>query len=230
MAKINQDTLKLVKRFEGFRATAYHCPAGVLTIGYGYTNQAGYGPGVKIGDAWSEIKAEAMLKEGLNRFADEVRPLLTRTPTDTQFGAMVSLAYNIGIGAFRTSTCLRRFNAGDLDGAAEALTWFNKAGGKVLRGLVRRRDAEAALFLNEIPDVTSGPAPKPDRARQNPAQSTTLQASATQVAAAAGTGATALAALDGIAQIAALTLAGVIALAALWIMRERLRKWAAGDR
>ena len=74
----------------------------MLTIGYGYTNQAGYGPGVKIGDAWSEAKAEAMLKEGLNRFADEVRPLLTRTPTDTQFGAMVSLAYNIGIGAFRT--------------------------------------------------------------------------------------------------------------------------------
>lgn len=78
--------------------------------------------------------------------------------------------------------------------------------------------------------IRRAPSPGTSPARTSPVQSTTLQASATQVAAAAGTGATALAALDGTAQIAALTLAGIIALAALWIMRERLRKWAAGDR
>ncbi len=150
MVNINQDTRDLIKRFEGLRLTAYHCSAGVVTIGYGYTNRAGFGPGVKLGDVWSEAQADAMLAAGLSRCADQVLALLTRAPTDNQFGAMVSLAYNIGISAFRKSTCLKRFNAGDIEGAAEALTWFNQADGKVLQGLVRRREAESDLFLNGI--------------------------------------------------------------------------------
>ena len=88
-----------------------------------------------------------MLRQGLERFAAQIRPLFKRAPTENQFGAMVSHAYNIGVGAFSRSTCLRRFNDGDAEGAAEALTWFNKAGGRVLRGLTRRRDAERELFL-----------------------------------------------------------------------------------
>lgn len=145
--KITQEAVDLVKRFEGLRLEAYHDPVGVLTIGYGYTNSAGFGPGVEIGDRWSERMAEEMLREGLKRFGNEIRPLFKRIPNDNQFGAMVSLAYNIGTSAFANSTCLRRFNTGDTAGAADALTWFNKAGGKVLRGLVRRREAEKALFL-----------------------------------------------------------------------------------
>ena len=227
--KINQATTDLVKRFEGLELQAYCDPVGVLTVGYGYTNQAGFGPGVSPGDRWSEPQAEAMLRQGLERFAAQIRPLFKRAPTENQFGAMVSLAYNIGVGAFSRSTCLRRFNDGDAEGAAEALTWFNKAGGRVLRGLTRRRDAERELFLISD-DARAEPTPKADAERVSPARSTTVRASATQVAAAAGTGATAIAAFDGTAQIVALACAGIIGIAALWIMRERLRKWTAGDR
>ncbi|MCA0945847.1 lysozyme [Salipiger pacificus] len=145
--KINQATVDLVKEFEGLRLNAYRDPVSVVSIGYGYTNAAGFGPGVKMGDTWTEPMAEAMLAEGLDRFGQQIAPLFTRAPNYNQFGAFVSLAYNIGVGAFSTSTALKRFNAGDDAGAAEALTWFNKAGGVVLNGLVRRRDAERALFL-----------------------------------------------------------------------------------
>ncbi len=229
MAHINQDTLDLVKRFEGLRLTAYRCPAGVVTIGYGYTNRAGFGPGVKMGDVWSEAQADEMLDAGLSRCADQVLALLTRAPTDNQFGAMVSLAYNIGLGAFSKSTCLKRFNAGDIEGAAEALTWFNKAGGKVLRGLVRRREAEADLFLKDS-SVVGAPLPVPDKERTSPLQSTTLQASVACVAAGAAKGVTAVSALDGTAQIIIAGLACIVVLGALWICRERLKRWAAGDR
>lgn len=145
--KINKAAVNLVKEFEGLKLEAYYDPVGVVTIGYGYTNLAGFGPGVKIGDRWSEQMAEEMLAKGLEKFAAEIRPLFKRIPNENQFGAMVSLAYNIGTGAFARSTCLKRFNTGDVAGAAEALTWFNKAGGNVMRGLVRRREAEKTLFL-----------------------------------------------------------------------------------
>lgn len=145
--KINQATVDLVKEFEGKRLSAYRDPVGIVTIGYGYTNAAGFGPGVSMGDTWTEEQAEEMLAEGLERFGAQIEPLFTRAPNENQFGAFTSLSYNIGIGAFSTSTALKRFNAGDEAGAAEALTWFDKAGGKVLKGLVRRREAEKALFL-----------------------------------------------------------------------------------
>ncbi len=156
--KINQAALDLVKKFEGKRLSAYRDPVGIVTIGYGYTNAAGFGPGVQMGDTWSEAMAEAMLVEGLERFGAQIEPLFTRQPNENQFGAFVSLAYNIGVGAFSTSTALKRFNAGDDAGAAEALTWFNKAGGVALRGLVRRREAEKALFLTP---AASSPAKAP---------------------------------------------------------------------
>lgn len=145
--KINAATVDLVKEFEGLRLEAYRDPVGIPTIGYGYTSDAGFGPGVKMGDVWTEEQAEEMLSEGLDRFAAKIRPLFTRIPNENQFGAMLSLSYNIGAGAFARSTCLKRFNAGDVAGAAEALTWWNKAGGRKLAGLVRRREAEKALFL-----------------------------------------------------------------------------------
>lgn len=159
--KINKATVDLVKKFEGLKLKAYICPAGIVTIGYGYTNRAGFGPGVRMGDVWTEEMADEMLHEGLERFSRQMIPMFKRQPTENQFGAFVSLAYNIGIGAFSKSTALRRFNAGDIEGAAEALTWFNKAGGKVLRGLVRRREAEKALFL--LGDVSPAAQPTPKR-------------------------------------------------------------------
>ncbi|MAK86523.1 MAG: muraminidase [Pseudomonas sp.] len=161
MTRINQATVDLVKEFEGLELTAYRDPVGVLTIGYGYTNQAGYCPGVKPGERWTQAQAEQMLAEGLERFGAQIRPMFTREPNENQFGAFVSLAYNIGVTAFRNSTALRRFNAGDTAGAAEALTWFNKAGGAKLRGLVRRREAERALFLAPPPVRQADPAEAP---------------------------------------------------------------------
>jgi len=148
---ISDDAIALVKEFEGKELRAYLDPVGVVTIGYGYTNRAGYGPGVKIGDVWTERQADEMLREGLTRFARQIHPGFKIKPNPDQFGAFVSLAYNIGPGAFLSSTALKRWNAGDVEGAAEALQWFNKAGGKVLRGLVRRREAEAALVLRADP-------------------------------------------------------------------------------
>ena len=226
--QINQAATDLVKRFEGLELEAYRDPVGIVTIGYGYTNRAGFGPGVSMGDKWTEPQAEEMLREGLERFAGQIRPLFQRTPTDNEFGAMVSLAYNIGVGAFSRSTCLKRFNAGDAEGAAEALTWFNKAGGKVLRGLTRRRAAERELFLSDA--VSVEPTPKADEERTSPAQSTTIRAAAGTAVAGAGGVLTALSKLDPTAQYIVLGFSTVALIGLGWIARERLRKWAGGAR
>lgn len=145
--QVNDDAMDLIKAWEGLRLEAYLCPAGVWTIGYGHTGPAAY-RGAKI----DEHKAHMLLETDVAMVAQQVAKLLKRPATSNQFGAFVSLAFNIGIGAFKGSTALRRFNAGDLQGAAEAITWWNKAtvNGKkqVLRGLVNRREDERILFLS----------------------------------------------------------------------------------
>jgi lysozyme len=224
--RISKAAIDLVKKFEGLRLHAYVCPAGVVTIGYGYTNNAGFGPGVKMGDVWTQQQAENMLVEGLRNFAARIQDHFVIKPNPDQFGAFVSLAYNIGRESFIKSTALERWNAGDVKGSAEALTWWKKAGGKVLRGLVRRREEEAALILAEPPVG----AVQIDPPRETRAKSKTLQASATQVVAGTGTAVAAIGGLDGAAQLVAIGGAVLVVLAALWIMRERLKKWANGDR
>ena len=170
--QISDSALELIKEFEGLRLEAYRDPVGIVTIGYGYTNGAGYGPGVQMGDTWTAQQAEDMLREGVMRFAGSIQPHFVIKPNPDQFGAFVSLAYNIGWQSFIKSTALKRWNAGDVKGAAEAVTWWNKAGGKVLRGLTRRREAEAALILAEPPVGRI----EPDTPRETPTQSTTVQA------------------------------------------------------
>lgn len=220
--KINQATVDLVKEFEGFRAKAYKCPAGIWTIGYGTTAAAGVGITPKEGMTINQSDAEAYLQAGLDKFADQIAPSITAPINENEFGAFVSLAYNIGPGAFKKSSALSAFNAGDKAKAAKAILLWNKAGGKVLKGLTRRRDAERKLFLTPVGSNFEG--------RTNVAQSTTVRASAVQIASGAGAGIAAVGALDGTAQIVALAFAGVVVLAALWIMRERIKKWAEGDR
>jgi lysozyme len=148
--KINQATIDLVKKWEGFKAEAYRDAVGVWTIGYGTTAMAGVGivpvPGMVI----SEADATFYLMKGLEKFADEIRPAISREANENQFGAMLSLAYNIGPTAFKRSTLLRKFNAGDIQGAAAQFDVWNKAGGKVLRGLVNRRADEKRLFLTPV--------------------------------------------------------------------------------
>lgn len=220
--KVNQATVDLVKEFEGFRANAYRCPAGVWTIGYGTTAAAGVGIEPRLGMTISKSDAEAYLEATLDKFADKIAPLITAPINENEFGAFVSLAYNIGPGAFKKSSALRLFNAGDKADAAKAILLWNKAGGKVLKGLTRRREAERKLFLTPVDGKFIG--------RTTVAQSTTVQASAAQIATGVTAAGTAVGALDGTAQIIALVFAGIVILAGLWVMRERIRKWAEGDR
>lgn len=159
MRQINERTLGLIKEFEGFRSEAYRDVAGVWTIGYGTTAAANVGitpvPGMTITTA----EAEWYLQKAVNKFAAQVEAMLTAPANDNEFGAFVSLAYNIGPGAFGRSSALRHFNSGRKDLAANAILAWNRAtvGGRkqVVRGLARRREAEKALFLSP---VVGGPA------------------------------------------------------------------------
>ncbi len=143
---INLAGLRLIKEFEGCKLSAYRDSAGVWTIGYGHTSQAGP-PTVTPGLSITQADAEAILRQDLQVFEEAVMTAIKVALNDNEFAALTSLCFNIGASAFAGSTCLKRLNKGDRKGAAEALTWWNKAGGKRLGGLVRRRAAEKALFL-----------------------------------------------------------------------------------
>ena len=145
---IDPRAVALVKEFEIFQPEAYLDPVGVWTIGYGTTAAAGVGIEPKAGMRITEAEADEYLRRGLDKFAALIRPKITRPTTPAEFGAMLSLAYNIGPTAFSRSSVLRWFNAGDKDEAADAFRLWNRAGGRVLKGLVRRREAERDLFLS----------------------------------------------------------------------------------
>lgn len=228
---IPQAAVDLVKEFEGCRLSAYLDPVGIPTIGYGLTTGALPGVVVQMGMTITQREADEYLERTLARFADQIWPAFSRYPQPHQFGAMVSLAYNIGTGAFKKSTALKRFNAGDTAGTTEAMLWWNKAGGKVLRGLVRRREAEVALFLGEPDGVAvAETSAKPDPMRENPASSTTIGATAgTAVAGATGT-VTAISQLEGTAQLVVICAAALAFLMLVWIARERIRMWFRGVR
>lgn len=136
--------VQLVKKWEGCRLEAYPDPAtggAPWTIGYGAT-----GPGIEKGVRWSQKQADDRLAVDLDRFAKGVRSALRRAATDRQLGAMVSLAYNIGVSAFRSSTLLKLFNAGDVAGAAAQFPRWNRANGRVMQGLSNRRADERRVF------------------------------------------------------------------------------------
>lgn len=133
--------MALIKRWEGCRLVAYKCPAGVWTIGWGAT-----GPGITEGVRWTQAQADERLARDVEKFMVGVRKLLRRPVTEAQLGAMTSLAYNIGIGAFGSSTLLRLLNAGQTDLAAAQFAVWRRAGGKVLPGLVNRRADERRVF------------------------------------------------------------------------------------
>lgn len=141
MQKINQKGLNLVKEFEGLRLESYLCPAGVPTIGYGRTK------GVKLGQKITEEIADRYLKEDLNYFEGEIDRLAYKSLNANQFSALVSFAYNVGVNAFAGSTLLTCLNANRFNDAANEFDRWNKANGRVLEGLVRRRAAEKKLFL-----------------------------------------------------------------------------------
>lgn len=139
--------IALIKQFEGCRLTAYQDSVGVWTIGYGWTRPVDGVP-VRSGMTIKQEVAERLLKTGLVSYEKDVSKLVKVKLAQGQFDALVSFAYNLGARALSTSTLLKRLNAGDYRGAADEFLRWNKAGGKVLAGLTRRREAERALFLS----------------------------------------------------------------------------------
>ena len=135
----------LLKKFEGCRLKAYRCPAGILTIGYGHTSAAG-APEVHDGMTITQDEAESILKNDLVKYEQPVAAMVKVDLEQNQFDVLVDFAYNAGVGALKTSTLLKKVNAGDFDAVPDELMKWTKGGGKVLPGLVRRRQAEAAWW------------------------------------------------------------------------------------
>jgi lysozyme len=138
---ISEEGLDLIRRFEGLRLDAYRCPAGVWTIGYGHT-----GPDVAEGDRINEACAEALLLTDVLRLEDGVARS-AGVCAQGQFDALVSFAFNLGLGALRSSTLLKLHKIGQHKlAAAEFARWIH-AGGRKLPGLVKRRAAEAERYV-----------------------------------------------------------------------------------
>lgn len=142
---ISANGVKLIQQFEGLRLKAYQDAVGVWTIGYGHT-----GPDVTPGLVISQAQADALLARDLSRFEAGVTRLALVPLNQNQFDALVSFSYNLGLGSLQNSTLLRLLNQRDYAGAAAQFPRWNKAGGKVLPGLTRRRAAEQALFLQPV--------------------------------------------------------------------------------
>ena len=153
--KTSHRGLALIKQFEGLRLDAYICPAGHWTIGYGHTAMAGPPP-VNRGDSITTAQAEAMLIRDMKQYEDAVSSAVKVPLNQGQFDALASLCYNIGIGAFRRSTLVRRLNAGAYADVPAQLMRWTRGGGKELPGLVRRRRAEAALWRS-LADTATPP-------------------------------------------------------------------------
>lgn len=146
---ISSNCTNLVKKYEGFRSKPYKCPAGIPTIGYGSTF---YLNGVKVSMLDSEISdtfALELLEKTLNDFANKIDKVIKVSLNQNQFDALVSFTYNIGIGAFTKSTLITKLNNCDFQGASKEFVRWNKANGKVLKGLTNRRLDEQKLFENK---------------------------------------------------------------------------------
>ena len=140
--KISDAGFNMIREFEGLRVAAYRCPAGIWTIGYGHT-----GPDVYRGLRITPERACRLLEQDIVRFECGVDDLLGNAPTTQgQFDALVSFAFNCGLGALRGSTLLKLHRAGKYRLAAAAFMLWIRGGGRKLPGLVRRRNAERRLY------------------------------------------------------------------------------------
>lgn len=227
--KISHEAKDLIKRYEGLRLKAYKCAAGVWTIGYGHTSAAG-SPVVTPSLSITKEQADEIFEKDITTFANGVASLIKVDLNPHQFGACVSLAYNIGLGAFSKSSVLRFINKKQYDNAADAFLLWNKAGGKVLKGLTRRRSEESELFStredgeDRIPDAPKG--------KPMVRSSTNIAASVTAVA---GLSAAAKEVVDNTSSMfssgtAVAVLLGIVIIAgAAWIIKERwqlAKDWA----
>jgi lysozyme len=149
--KLSDDGYRLIRSFEGYhkrlpdgRCLAYRCPANKWTIGYGCTE------GVKEGMIWTEAEAEENLRKEIAKFEAGVTRLVTTEINQNEFDSLTSFAYNCGLGALKKSALLKKLNKGDKIGAAREFAKWRRGGGRVLPGLVSRRERETALFLKPV--------------------------------------------------------------------------------
>lgn len=141
--KISDEGLSLIKHFEGCELKAYRCAANVLTIGYGSTK------GVTEDMEITQEGAEELLQEEMHEYEGYINDMVKVPLEQHQFDAMVSWVFNLGSGNLSSSTLLKKLNNSEYDEVPEQIKRWNKAGGKVLEGLVRRREAEALLFSSK---------------------------------------------------------------------------------
>jgi len=141
--KTSQEGISLIKSFEGCELTAYRCSANVPTIGFGHT------AGVSDGDTCTQEEAETMLAEDLEEFEDYVKNYVESELQQNEFDALVAWTYNLGPKNLSESTLLKELNAGNLEEVPRQMKRWNRAGGEVLDGLIRRREAESRLFKGE---------------------------------------------------------------------------------
>lgn len=154
--KISEKGLAMIESFEGCLLKASNKLDGVWTIGYGQTGRY-YGKRVRRGMTTTKAEAHAWLRDhSIKTYEDAVTQAVKVPLNQNQFDALVSFTYNVGVGALKQSTTLRKLNAGDYAGAADALTMWTKCNGKVLAGLVRRRKEERALFLTPVTQPQTG--------------------------------------------------------------------------
>ena len=150
----------MIKHDEGVKTRPYQCPALLWTIGVGHVIDPNHAK-VKLADrkqlpipsGWDRVlsmdEVDAILKQDLSRFEAGVMRLCPKTAKQGQFDALVSFAFNVGLGNLQNSTLRMKHNREDFDGAAEEFLKWNKAGGKVLKGLDRRRKGEKALYQSQ---------------------------------------------------------------------------------
>lgn len=147
--KLNSEGYNVIKKHEGLKLKAYQDSVGIWTIGYGNITYED-GSKVKQGDVITQDRAECLFRYFADKFATKVDRLVKSNVNQNQFNALVSFAYNIGLGAFESSTLLKFVNANPNDGniAKQFLRW-NKAGGKEIKGLTNRRIEESALYFSK---------------------------------------------------------------------------------
>jgi len=142
--RVSNEGLDLIKHFEGLSLKAYKCPAGVWTIGYGTTGV----PEARLGVVISAARAEELLAIDVDKFSRQVWVLVSDVVINQhQMDALIAFTYNVGIGAFKTSTLLKKLLQKDYTGVSKEFLRWTKAKGKELPGLVKRRRAESLLFL-----------------------------------------------------------------------------------
>jgi lysozyme len=148
MRHINDRGIEMVKSFEGLALSSYTCAGGVNSVGYGSTVSRTGGLFNLDMEPISEAEAEALLIRDLESSEGWVRRLIKTALTENQYSALTSFTFNVGAGALQRSTLRMKLNRSEYQDAAEEFPKWRIAGGRILAGLVRRRAAERALFLD----------------------------------------------------------------------------------